>query len=150
MSSSSSSSSEQLNCDDGVRRIKLVPYYQKLYVANRITSYRLKLVAEAACRMSTAIFRYYRHPLNAQGEIVDEFTGVCSGADMEQLPVDEPNENDVPLVFRSDTCDLVFESQQRAEEALTLILGEITSLKETLDAMDTLEEQPPVWIGGEP
>jgi hypothetical protein len=145
-----SSSSQSIECDDGRRRIKLQPYFQKHFVANRTDGFRLRLVAETACQMPTAIFRYLRHPPDAQGGVYDEFTGICSSPDLEEFPVDEPDPAANPPVFRSNEIDLIFESQQRAEESLALMLTEIAALKETLDAMDVLEAQTAVWIGGDP
>jgi hypothetical protein len=144
------SSSETDACADGKRRLKLQPFYQHYFVANRTDGYRLRLVAEEACQMPKEVFRFLRRPADAQGNVYDEFTGVCSSADLEEFPVDEPGPADDPAVFRSAEVDLVFESQHRAEEAMTIILAELTALKETLDAQDVLDAQPAVWIGDAP
>lgn len=138
-------------CDDGLRRILLEPFFQRHFVANRTDGFRLRIVASQACRMPAAIFRYVRHPADPNtGEQLDEFTGVCSVADLAEFPVDDPDPTASPPVFRADTIDLVLESRQRAETIWQLVQDESLSLKHALDAADALVAAPPEWQAAAP
>ena len=166
MSSNSSSSSSQSSagatsdttstttdyCADGKKRIQLVPTFQKRFVINATDGFRLKVEAKNPCLMEAEIFRYYRYPA-AQiygGKILDEFTGVCSWADMVELPKDAPIPGTSPAAFRLSYFDVVVRTQALAYEVWELVKKDVDHLVQTMIEGETLEEETSYWSNTSP
>lgn len=144
---SQSASASLGSCDDGVRKIRLVPFFQRFFIPNVVDGFRIRVVADQNCKMPAEIFRYYvypPHPLT--GEVNAEFTGVCSSPELEELPAGVPLDDVCPKGFRLDYFDIVFPSQHAADEAWAVILSEVRTLKETLDHGDNLKALEPIVI----
>lgn len=132
------------------RRIKLTPYVQR-YDNATLDGFRLKIYASDAVGMSEKVFRYLERPLRpGQSDRVAVFDGVCSPADLEEMPEDASRLNEEPAWLRLDVVDLVFRSRHDLAAAKTDIVDAVAALVDTLNLMDDLVEAPPVWIGGEP
>jgi hypothetical protein len=148
----SSSSSQEMVSSSQVasvaRRIQLTPMFQKRYNPNANCGFRIRIIVNAAEGMTEHVFRFLRHPADTTGVRADEFTGVCSAIDLEELPIGEPLTTANPQTFRAAEVDLVFESATRAQEAWELIQAEVNQLVHTLNEMDTLEAMASVWLEG--
>lgn len=132
------------------RRIKLTPALSRVVDATT-DAFRLTIVASDAEDMPTKIFRYLQRP-SAPGssERTGFFDGVCSPVDLEEMPEDDPRPNEEPAWYRLETLDLLFRSQHDRDEAKTDIYGAVIALLNTLDLVDALEVQPPIWFGVPP
>jgi hypothetical protein len=121
------------------------------YVAGTIQGTRIKITAAAACGdMPTKIFRYREVPLNPnESTKVGAFDGVCSPADLEDMPEDTPTVNSDPSWFRLDYVDLVLRSRAEVEDLWASLYEEVGELKVTLDLLDTFETGSEFWIGNE-
>jgi hypothetical protein len=137
-------------CDDGEHRIKLTPEFQKRFVINENDGFRLRVTASDYCGFLDAkIFRYYRYPETSAGVVNDEFTGVCSWPDLEEVPVDEPLVDAAPQVYRLDYFDIVLATESLAYEVWTLVQEEVSQLVTTLEEGAILEAGDVYWAGGE-
>lgn len=142
---SSESSASPTSCTLG---IKLRRYIQSRYVQGMVDGFRFKVVAYAACGMSKYIFRYLRRPLNTQtGEDADEFDGICSSVDIEELPIGEPTTGQQPPFFRLAELDLVFRSRAEGDDVWTIIKEDVQTLVTTLKTMDKLDVAEDVSFG---
>jgi len=161
MSSSSSSSSSSSFSSSSVsssfgepeygRGLWLKRFTQVEYKSNSIHGFRFKVEAYGANLMPNKIFRYTREALNArEGAYRLAFDGVCSPADLEEFPENEPLVNVYPEFCRLDYVDLVFRSQSLAEEAWTLLVEEVAALLNTLKKMDNLTPQTELKLGNPP
>ena len=139
-------------CGDGKKRIQLVPSFQQRFIINATDGFRLKVEAKNPCGMEAEIFRYYRYPA-AQiygGKILDEFTGVCSWADLVELPKNAPLPNASPAAFRLDFFDVVLRSEALAYEAWELVKKEVDHLVQTLIEGEKLQTMTPHWSNTTP
>jgi hypothetical protein len=131
------------------RRIKIT-WAQSRYLINRVDGIRLRIEAEEAEDMPTKIFAYLTMPLRpGAGDPVGVFDHICSPVDLEEYPEDEPIPGHQPGWFRLGYVDVLLRSAAEIEAALEAILGDIRSLKRSLDTMDTLEAVGEVWIDNE-
>lgn len=147
-----SSSSESITfCGPGDRFIELVPYFQKRFSVNYNHGYRIRIEARNPCNMDAEIFRYYRYPPDIEtGQIVDEFTGVCSWVDMEELPKDQPRETDCPKACRRNYVDVVVDTETIASDLWEKVKEEVDQLVTTMNRGAILEQGDSHWAGGEP
>lgn len=153
LSSSSSYSSEEAGdvCGATDRRVELVPYFQQKFTINVTHGYRIRIVAQNPCNMEAEIFRVYRYPPDLEtGLSQDEFTGVCSWVDMEELPKDEPRAADCPKAFRQAFLDVVVDTEAIASNLWTLIKEEVDQLVTTMNRGDVLDAGESHWSGGAP
>jgi len=151
-SSSQSSESASSDCADGKKRIQLVPTFQKRFIINATDGFRLKVEAKNPCLMEAEIFRYYRYPA-AQiygGKILDEFTGICSWADLVELPKDAPIPGTSPAAFRLSYFDVVVRTEALAYETWALVKKDVDHLVQTLIEGETLEEETSYWSNTSP
>lgn len=148
-SSSSSSASVSSSASSSVGRgIFLRRYVQSRYEIGSVKGYRFRVVAYGASEMDNEIFLYQQRPLDpTTGAAADEFTSVCSPADLEEYPVNAPSES---LFFRKSEVDLVFRSIEQADDTWTVLLSEVRTLVRTLDHMDALEPAEIVKVGDPP
>lgn len=131
------------------RQIDLTFEMTKFPGPNTTDGFRLTCLAENGVDFTdNKIFRYERIPgFTVTDEDNDVFNGVCSPADLEELPVDSPNLSQQPAFFRLDTIDLVFRSAAAGEQAFQDIQDDVTRLVKSLDALDVLEPPVTVTIG---
>jgi hypothetical protein len=145
---SSSSISSSLSSAGGAsagRGITLLPSRQERYVQGVVDGFRLKVRAVEATLMTNLIFRHVRVE-GGLGREVDEFDGVCSSVDLEELPALAPVAGRTPL-YRTDEVDLVFRSRAEADTAWQLLVADVTTLVRTLDLMDEMADGSPVRVG---
>jgi hypothetical protein len=151
LSSSSDESIGGYQCESGDRYVELVPQFQKKFTVNYTHGYRIKIVAQNACNMEAEIFRIYRYPTDREtGSPQDEFTGVCSWVDMEELPKNAPRDTDCPRAYRRAYLDVVVDTEAIASDLWEKVKEEVDQLVATINAGDTLEVGDSHWAGGEP
>jgi hypothetical protein len=110
--------------------------------------YRYTVTASGELNMSKYIFRYMRAPFNyLTNETNDLFDGICSPEQLVSLPVGDPNASDNASLFRLDTLDLVFETQDLADDTWTAIQSDVAVLIDALKQDDTLGDPEDVRIG---
>ena len=147
-SSTSSASSEAPTYTRGIRLRVLA---QTRFQVGVTDGFRMRIEAHGAYLMPNAIFRYVRRPLNPDdGTKTDEFDGVCSSVDLEEFGEGAPVPDAAPPFLRLDYVDIVVRSRAEADEALTAIAHEVTSLKDSLNASDHLAETVDLTIGNPP
>lgn len=147
---SQSATSDIDDCGPGDRRVELVPYFQKRFTVNANHGYRLRVEARNGCNMEEEIFRYYRYADPNTGLPVDEFTGVCSWVDMEELPKDEPRATDCPRAFRKSYFDVVVDTETIASDLWAVVKEEVDQLVVTMNRGNVLVAGNSYWAGGEP
>lgn len=146
-SSSSSNGSEPSSSSDRTRGVTLRKASVSRYTTSKVDGFRFRVEAVDPVDMPADIFLYLRRPLDpATGADADEFSNVCSPADLEEYPVGSPT--GTPPFFRAAEVDLVFRSQSQAEEAWESIRAEVAVLVDTLNLMDGLENAEEIRIGG--
>lgn len=155
MSSSSSNSSTPSDSSSAAvasagRGIYLRRLVQERFQTNVIDGFRFRVEAHDPSLMPKAIFRYLRRQADSEGGEADEFDGVCSPPDLEEFGEGEPVAGAAPPYLRLDYVDVVFRSQSQAEDAWKVIVEEVTSLVDTLNAMDTVVEAQDLKIGDPP
>lgn len=153
MSSSSSSSevisSSQSSAGSFSRGIRLRRFSQTHYVVGSVDGYRFRVVAYGAYDMPNEIFLFRRRTYNPDtAEEADEFTSICSPADLEEYPVDAPT--GTPPFFRASEIDLVFRSSSIADDAWDIIKADVESLVRTLGYMDVLDTTEDETYGSPP
>ena len=99
--------------------------------------YRVTIDVLEAVGLPEEIFVFQRQQ-TASG-INDEFSNVASPADLEEYPVDEPDEEGA--FFRLKHIDLVYRSLELLEENLNDLKHDICMLLETLAQMDRLTSE---------
>lgn len=145
---SSSSSSSVVSYSRGIR---LRRFAQTRYTAGQDDAFRLVVSAYGAYLMPNEIFRFLRKTQDfTTNEPADEFDGVCSPADLEELTANAPEDGAQPPFFRKATVDLVFRSQREANAAWSALQQEVGVLVTTLNRMDTLEADGDYTAGGPP
>lgn len=129
------------------RRVRLTYTPQGL---NSSSGFRFTVVADMANDMPAEMFTLYRRPVdpNNPDTTTDDFLNVASPAELTSLPINAPTS--VPGSFRSASLDVTYETQSLAEQAWSDIQAAVTTLKDNLDAQDTLGASTAVWIGTAP
>lgn len=128
-----------------------VTYAVSRYVANAIDGQRVYIEVDDAENIPTKVFAYLTKPLSAVSATYrGMFSHVCSAADLEDFPEDEPLSGSVPGWFRLNYLDLVVRSAAEAQNLIELVLADLRALKRTLVIMDTLGEPEEVWIDDPP
>jgi hypothetical protein len=114
-------------------------------------AYRLRVEASNAEGVEPYVFMYERMPINPYTEeILDEFFAVASPVDMSEWPAGEPDDTLPFPFFRSNVVEVDLRSAGRVDELWELIQEQVSRLLLALDALDTLEVDDTVWIGGTP
>jgi hypothetical protein len=136
--------------------ITLTPEFQT-YQAGNIDGFRMRVTASDGLNMPNEVFRYRAIPLqpnslNDEEEEVESeqwgvFDGVCSPADLEEFPINEPYTTADPPWFRLAYVDLVFRSRHELEEAYRTLVDEVSALRDTIKLMEDLSEEDEVRIG---
>ena len=129
--------------------IELTPQFQKNFVINKHSGYRLRIDVTNSVDISPKIFRYYESPPDpVTGVSTQEFTGVCSLVDMEELPEDSPNPTDCPKAFRLGYMDVVVDTESLANEVWELVQEEVALLVQSFTESTQLELGISVVIDG--
>lgn len=143
----SSSSSDTPSSEAPRRKVDLTRRAQTRFVSNAVDGFRFTVAAENAVLMPAEVFRYLRRPYNpVTGVEADEFDGVCSLPDLEEMPAGAPTGS--PPFFRLAEIDLVFRSMSEADEAWAVIQADVAVLVRTMDLADDLGVAETVEIGG--
>ena len=148
-SSSSSSSDESSSSSWPMRRSVSLKISQiSEYVDGRTQGYYVRIDVAEAIGVTRHLFVYQRllgaeQVEDANGEFTgmrsrDEFSNVASPADIEEYPMDEPDDG---LFYRRDYIELVFRNMDLLNTSLLDIRKDICGLLESLAQMDNVEEQ---------
>jgi hypothetical protein len=131
------------------RSITLTRAAQISGTAYDLTGFRFQVTASAGVGVSPAVFRFLRRPINPasydDGE-VDEFNGLCTVEEMASLPLNNPGTSDDPPFCRKTSIDLIFATQEEAEETWLAIKADVRTLLQALDRMDVLSVQEVVVL----
>ena len=144
---SSSSASSASSAVSGNISITLTPEFQRDFVLNHNTGFRLKVTASDGVNIDDAVFRYYLktpHPVTGVADAV--FSGVCTWSNMEDLPATVPAEGSDPQSFRRAVVDIVVDSESIATDVWDRIQQEVQELVNTIYDGQTLEQEDPVVI----
>jgi hypothetical protein len=95
------------------------------------------------------IFRYERIPgVPPTVPDNDVLNGVCSPADLEELPVGAPNPtSQQPTFFRKDALDIVFRSSAIGDQAALDIQEDVKRLVMALNYLDDLQAPTTITVG---
>jgi hypothetical protein len=147
MSSSSSSLLSSSSLATGDISIVLTPHFQRDFVINHNTGFRIRIEASQGVNIADAVFRYYLKTPNPITGIADAvFSGVCTWSDMEDLPVQVPEEGSDPQSFRQDFIDIVVDSETTAQDVWERVQEEVQELVNTIYDGQTLEQGDPVEV----
>jgi hypothetical protein len=132
------------------RRIHL-SWYVSRYNYHSTDGIRVRIEATDAALMPDKVFAYLMLPLKpGENERVGSFDHVCSPADLEEFPEDEPIPGDRPEWFRLNYVDVVVRSRTEVYAFVRDVAADVYSLRETLELMDRIEPAGEIWLGGEP
>jgi hypothetical protein len=116
-------------------------------------AYRLRVEASDPLHTGTDpnVFLFLRHPLNPHThEVVDEFLGVASPADMSEYPAHAPDHSTAFPIFRSAAFEIDLRQVEQARKVWLLIQEEVNHLLLALDRMEQLVPTEEVWVGAPP
>lgn len=129
------------------RQITLVRLATEIVNPGDVQGYRYTVTAQDAVDMPNEIFRMFTRPLNPLTmTTMSEFDGICSPADLDELPVDAPITPDIR--FRVSFITLIFANPTEGEEQWASIKAETAALVQSLDDLDLLLIQETVTLGG--
>jgi len=132
------------------RKIKL-SWHVSEYHYPSIDGIRVRITATGAELMPNKVFAYMLVPqVPGDSEKIAAFDHVCSSADLEEFPEDEPTPAAKPGWFRLDYVDVVLRSRAEVHAFLRDTASDVYSLKKTLDLADRLNPVGELWIGGVP
>lgn len=127
--------------------IQLTRQDQTVYVEGRTQGYRMLIEVTAAQGVSPNIFVFLRQIVNGVQD--DVFQNVASPADLQEYPVNNPNPDTIaqPPFYRLSAVDLVFRTQDLAEEAWRDLQNDVAQLRQSLNYMNNLAVQEVVDFG---
>ena len=132
------------------RQIDLV-FQMTLYPGpNVFDGSRLTCIAQNSTGFNDdSIFRYERIPgVPPTVPDNDVLNGVCSPADLEELPIGAPNPtSQQPTFFRLNTVDMVFRAASHADDAALDIQEDVKRLVLSLNFLDSLAAPTTITIG---
>lgn len=132
------------------RRIKLTWQISRYY-AHSTDGIRVRIEATDANLMPSKVFAYQLLPVGpAEAERAGVFDHVCSPADLEEYPEDEPIATVRPAWFRLNYVDVLLRSRTEVDGFIRDVTADVTSLKEVLDVADNLLPAGELWIGEPP
>lgn len=130
------------------RRVKLSVATSVEFVAGRANNYRLTITASDANLMDNEVFYYRRYDsLPEYPDPVDRFQGVVDPKQMEEYPIDEPDEDLGHQYFRTDSFDELYLDAATADAAVADIVAAVNRLKDSLDYNDGLGPTTEYWVG---
>lgn len=133
------------------RRVKLTRSVQLQFVEGSTLGYKFTIVTSDANLMPNEIFKLRRHPVDPQdpeSDPINDFQGICSPTELNDLPVDNPDPPDD--LYRSATVELTYYTQQLGDDAWEGIKSDVDLLKSSLDISDTLDVEEEYWVGEPP
>lgn len=147
-SSSSSFSSSSSTISAGSRSITLRRYGQEnANLSNvRMTPYRMKVEIINPVNVTNFLFLFRRNPINAAGEVLDDYIANCSVIDTTWYPQTDPDPDKTNQFFRLDYFDIYLPGTIVAAELWDWIKSELAFLLEALDAGDQLALQEEITI----
>lgn len=129
-----------------VRAVKLAIGVSR-WRENILDGVRVRIQATDSVDMPTKIFAYLTLPMNpGTGERTASFDHVCSPADLEDFPADEPLPGITPEWLRLNYVDVLVRSWEDATDLITKVKEDVQALRDTLTEMDTLSSHESVWI----
>lgn len=132
------------------RKIKLTWHVSEYHYPS-VDGIRVRITASGAELMPNKVFAYMLVPQTpGDNEKIAAFDHVCSSADLEEFPEDEPTPGAKPGWFRLDYVDVVLRSRAEVHAFLRDTASDVYSLKKTLDLADRLNPVGELWIGGAP
>lgn len=123
------------------KTISLTRQAQQRAHAGAMPGWRVVVTASAAAGLANEVFLHQRLPVDPQapsGPQADELAGVCTPADLAELPVNNPSPGASPSLFRRSSLDVVLRSQKEADDLWSRLKKDVTALLVALDKMDTL------------
>ena len=127
------------------RQITLTRDAQQIVNPGDSQSYRYVVTASDGVDMPNEIFRMVTRPLDPTiGTLTTTFDGICTPADLQFLPVNEPVDPDIH--FRVSSIDMTFASPTDGEDQWVSIKSEVTDLVSSMNANDNLSVQEIVTI----
>lgn len=147
-SSSSFTSSSSSTIAVGTRSITLRRYGQEKANLSmvRMTPYRMRVEIVDPVNVSKYLFLFRRNPIDAAGEVLDDYIANSSVIDMTWYPQEDPDPLRSNQFFRLDYFDIYLPSVTTAAELWAWVKEELAFLLEALDASDALELQEEVTI----
>lgn len=147
-SSSSFSSSSSSTIAVGSRSITLRRYGQEnANLSNvRMTPYRMKVEIINPVGVTNFLFLFRRNPIDANGEVLDDYIANCSVIDTTWYPPTDPDPLKSNQFFRLNYFDIYLPGTIRAAELWAWVKSELTFLLEALEASDQLLLQEEVTI----
>jgi hypothetical protein len=101
--------------------------------------------------MPNEIFRYVRiNPNSSYPDGLDKYLGICNPAELQTLPIDDPDETLTTLWFRKDSIDLTLDSEEQATSAVESVVNGVRQLKIAMDYTDNQTQTSEYWIGTPP
>ena len=132
------------------RRIHLT-WSVSRYLVNNMDGVRVRIEANEANLMPTAVFAYLIQPMKPeQFTPVAAFDHVCSAVDLEEYPETTPLENVRPEWFRLNYVDVLLRSRDEAKDFIDSVVADVRMLKDTLDITETLDLTGSLWVGEQP
>lgn len=114
---------------------------------NILDGVRVRIQAVDSVDMPLKVFAYLTLPMDpTTGTRAAAFDHVCSPADLEDFPVDEPIPGITPEWFRLDYVDLLVRSWEEVTDIIDKVKEDVQVLRDTLATMDTLSSHESVWI----
>jgi hypothetical protein len=118
------------------------------HTSNAVHGTRIKITVTGASGLSPKIFVYREIPLNPNDETkVAQFDHVASPSDLEDFPEDAPVSGSDPPWFRLNVVDVIVRSRTIAEEFWVALFQDVTELKNTLERLDTFDDQTTFIVG---
>lgn len=132
------------------RRIKLT-WAVSRYYAHSTDGIRVRIEASDSNLMPTKVFAYQMMPVGpADAERAAMFDHVCSPADLEEYPEDEPTTTLRPAWFRLNYVDVLLRSRTEVDAFIKDVTADVQGLKDVLDVTDNVLPAGTVWIGTPP
>jgi hypothetical protein len=110
--------------------------------------FRVKITASNPVGLAdAAIFAYLAQPvIPGEAERVGMFDHPCTPTDLEEYPIDAPNDDAIPPWFRSHVVDLVFRSRAECLETQNDIYGRVELLLEALAKQECLVDTETITL----
>lgn len=134
---SSSSSSTSDDSFAALYGIRLDIFSQVLFTPGQHSGFRFRIEAVHARNMTDKVFRYVRSTEPDTLEEIDEFDGVCSPIDLDEIAEDNPSSGSI--FSRKNFVDVIVRSKSIGEEAITAIQEQVTTLLESMENIRFLE-----------
>jgi hypothetical protein len=132
------------------RRVKLT-WQSSRYYASDTEAIRVRIEATDANLMPDKIFAYLLLPVKAGTDNrAGMFDHICSPADLEDYPEDEPVSGSRPAWFRLNYVDVLLRSREEVDDFVRQVRADVDALKTALDRIDTLEPGGDIWVGSPP